>query len=376
MKNFKKNRRLWLVCCAFLVSHNWIAGQILGIETTLHGGAVWRHTPKLTTQTGELLWGQEVGLRFQTTGNRDWQAWQRYPILGATLVHFHLGDGSHGDACGLLPNLSIPIIRAGWFSAFFRLGTGLAWVTHPYDYFDNPGQNALGSHWNNITQFRVGVEIRLDDHFRLNTGIALNHFSNGASSLSNYGINIPSGWAGVAWSPKPVRESDFLPAQSDKKALRRFGGILQAGFANIEFGAFDGPKYPVWAGAAAGFYHLNRVNRLLLGIDYEFNKAVYEFGLNSAEFENEAIAQKAATRLAVFIADEFMFGNIGIQLQMGHYLGKDLNQYVLKKYYSKLTVRGYLPKLFKTSVQPFLGITLKAHATTAEYIALNVGLAF
>lgn len=376
MKNYKRNRKYWLACCVALLWAVRLSGQILGFEATLHAGAVYRHTPKLTTQTGELLWGQEIGLRFQTTGRRDWHAWQRYPILGAALVHFHLGDGSHGDGFGLLPHLSVPIVRSGWFTAFFRLGTGLAWVTHPYDYFDNPGQNALGSHWNNITQFRIGGEARLSDHFRLNAGVALNHFSNGASTLPNYGINIPSGYLGLAWSPQPVREADFLLAQSDKHPTRRFGGMLQMGFANIEYGAFDGPKYPVWGGSAAGLYHFSRINRALLGIDYEFNKAVYEYGLNSAEFENETTAQKGATRLAIFVADEFLFGSIGVQLQLGHYVGKDLNQYVLRQYYSKLTMRVYFPNLFKTTLQPQAGITLKAHATTAEYISLNAGLAF
>ena len=352
------------------------AGQGFGFETALHAGAVWRHTPKLTTRTGELLWGQEFGIRFQTTGRRDWQAWQRYPVFGAALMHFHLGAGSHGDGFGLLPNLSIPIVRSGWFAAFFRLGTGLARVTRPYDYFDNPGQNAIGSHWNNITQFRLGGEVRLGDHSRLNAGVALNHFSNGASTLPNYGVNLASGYVGLTWSPKPVREKDFLPAQSDKSMARRVGGMLQMGFANIEYGAFDGPKYPVWAGSAAGYYHFNRVNRLLLGVDYEFNKAIYEYGLNSAEFESEAAARKGATRLAIFVADEFLFGHIGIQLQMGRYAGKRWNQDVPKPYYNKLTIRVYFPQLFKTSLQPNIGIALKAHTTTAEYISMNAGLVF
>ncbi|HRI60271.1 MAG TPA: acyloxyacyl hydrolase, partial [Saprospiraceae bacterium] len=362
--------------CIVLLWFGLASGQVLGFETTLHAGAVWRHTPKLTTQTGELLWGQEFGVRFQTTGRRNWQAWQRYPILGAALVHFHLGDGSHGDGFGLLPNLSIPIVRSGWFTAFFRLGTGLAWVTQPYDYFDNPGENAIGSHWNNITQFRLGGEARLDDHFRLNMGVALNHFSNGASALPNLGVNLASGYVGLAWSPQPVREKDFLPAQSDKRAVKRFGGMLQAGFANIEYGVYDGPKYLVWDGTAAGYFHFNKINRILLGVDYGFNKAIYAFGLQSADFENEAEAQKGATRLGLFVADEFLFGSIGVQLQMGHYVGKELNQYVLKPNYSKLTLRGYFPKLFHTTLQPNLGITLKAHATTAEYISMNAGLAF
>lgn len=376
MKHCKRSRKSGLTALFTIWWLSWASGQIIGIESTVHAGAVWRHTSKLSTRTGELLWGQEIGVRFQTTGQRDWHAWQRYPVLGASLVHFHLGDGSHGDGFGLMPHLSVPVLRSGWFTAFFRLGTGLARVSHPYDYFDNPKQNALGSHWNNITQFRLGGEVRLGDHYRLNAGVALNHISNGAFALPNYGINIPSGYLGLVWSPRPVREKDFLPAASSKRPLRRWGGMLQAGFANIEYGVFDGPQYAVWAGSAAGLYHFNRVNRMLLGVDYEFNRAIYAYGLQAADFENEEEARKGATRLAVFVADEFLFGCIGIQLQLGRYVGKEMNQYVLKRNYSKLTMRVYMPALFGSTLRPQLGISLKAHAATAEYIALNAGCAF
>jgi hypothetical protein len=360
----------FLLFCAKAIAQN------IAIEATLHCGAVWRHTPKLTTRTGETLFGQEIGLRFQTTGRRDWQAWQRYPIFGISFAHFRLGEGSHGDGLGLLPHLSLPIIRSGKFAAFFRLGTGLAWVTRPYDYFENQGENAIGSHWNNVTQFRLGGEWRLDGRLRLNAGMSLTHFSNGGSALPNYGINIPSGYAGLVWSPKPILEEKFLPAQSSKRATKSFGGLLQTGLAMLEYGVYDGPKYPLWAGAVAGYFHFNQVNRVHLGVDYEFNKAVYEYGLHIAEFENEEEARKGATRLAIFVADEFLFGNLGVQLQLGRYVGKNLNHLTAKSNYSKLTLRVYFPKLFQTTLQPHFGITLKAHATTAEYISANAGLAF
>lgn len=372
LKNCKKNNCLTLLACCWLGA----ASAQMAFETNLHAGNIWRHTPKLTTRTAGMNWGQEFGLRFQTNGRRDWHQWQRYPAFGISLVHFRFGDGSHGDGYGLLPNLSVPIVRSGWFSAFFRLGTGVAWVTKPYDYFKNPGQNAIGSHWNNTTQFRIGGEVRLDDHFRVNAGLALTHFSNGGAALPNYGINLPSGYAGLVWSHKRMHESDFLPANADKHATRRFGGLLQSGLAIIEYAVFDGPKYPVRVASAAGYFHFNRVNRAMLGVDYEFNKAVYEFGLQTGDFETEKSARKGATRLAIFIADEFLFGNIGVQLQMGHYVGNDFNRYVFKPNFSKLTTRYYFPPLLKTIIRPHIGITLKAHAFTAEYISMNAGLAF
>jgi len=346
------------------------------VEGALHYGVVWRHSPKLTTRTGEWLSGQELGFHIQTSGRRDWHQWQRYPTLGINAYHFSLGEGNHGDAFGLLPHLSVSIVRTGWFKADFRLGSGLAWVTKPYDSFTNAGQNAVGSHWNNITQFRLGAEARLNAHLRLQTGFALTHFSNGGLALPNYGINLPSGFAGLAWSPGAVREAEFVPARTSKRSGRRFGGQLQTGLAIIEYSIVDGPKYPVWQGSAAGMFHINQVNRFLLGLDYEYNKAVRDWGLHIGEFASDAQARQGATRLGFFLADEFVFGDLGIQLQRGWYLGDQFNRYVLRKAYSKLAMRYYFPRFRPSSVQLFAGITLKAHASVAEYIALHSGLVF
>jgi hypothetical protein len=353
------------------------AAQRVALESAVYQGNIWRHTPKLSTQTGETLRGQELGLRFQTTGRRDWHGWQRYPALGLSALHFRLGEGSHRRVFAFLPTLSIPLIRYKWLAAQFRLGTGLAWVARPYDGFRNPQQNAIGSHWNNVTQFRAQVEARLSPHFRLNAGAGLTHFSNGGSALPNFGINLPAAHIGAAWFPRALREADFAPPRTSKRAVsRRVGVQCQSGLTLLEYGAFDGPKYPVWLGSAAGIFRFNRVSRLALGIDYEYNSAVAAFGRQTAQFDSPAAARRGATRLAWTAAGEFLFGPIGIQLQTGQYLGGRFNASVPTRRYAKLSARGYLPKPFRSSPKPFVGISLKAHKFTAEYISANVGLEF
>lgn len=360
----------------FAFSHS-LSAQNIALETAIYQGVVWRHTPKLSTQTGEKVSGQELGVRFQTLGRRDWQVWQRYPALGVSATHFQLGEGSHERAFGLLPWLNVPILRTAWFSAHFRIATGLAWVVRPYDWWDNPGQNAIGSHWNNITQFRLAGEARLNGHARLLLGGSFTHFSNGGTALPNYGINVLSGWLGATWSPQAIRKTDFKAAGTSRKLEgKRLGGILQGGFSAIQIATFDGPKYPVWSGAAAAFFRFNKLHRASIGLDYEMNKAIFAWGLHSTRFDDEAAARRGATRLAVFLGEEFLFGDIGIQLQAGRYLGEKFNAFVPKKLYSKLSMRWYLPEKIVTPVRPFLGITIKAHAFTAEYIAWNLGLAF
>ncbi len=370
-------RSIWICSVSLIIASYALSAQNIALEAAVYQGIVWRHTPKLTTKTGEGIRGQELGIRFQTLGRRDWQAWQRYPSMGASLTHFQLGEYTHERAFGLLPWLNVPLVRADWFQACFRIGTGLAWVTKPYNWWDNPNQNAIGSHWNNMTQFRFAAEAQLNTHTRLLLGGSLTHFSNGGTSLPNYGINVLSGWLGATWSPKPLRKSDFKAAGTSRKLSgRRLGGLLQGGFSAIQIATFDGPKYPVWSGSAALLYRFNKLHRASFGLDYEQNKAIYAWGLHSIRFEDEAAARQGATRLAVFIGQEFLFGDLGIQLQAGRYFGGKYNAFVPKQLYSKLSMRWYLPEKIPSPVRPFLGITIKAHAFTAEYIAWNLGLTF
>lgn len=353
-----------------------LSGQNWSLETAFYTGKIWRHTPKLTTQTGETLWGEEIGVRLQTLGRRPWQAWQRYPIFGLSLAHFRLGGGSHGDAYGFLPTLTVPVLRRDRWLIGFRVGTGLGWVTRPYDYFDNPEQNAIGSHWNNFTQFRLNGEVRLNAHWRVLAGASLNHFSNGAGALPNFGINLPAGFASVVWHPKALRINDFQPASENRRAHRRFGGELQTGLARVEYAVFDGPKYPIWLFSAAGHFYFNRVNRLTLGVDFEQNQAVFQWSWHVGNYQQRADVRRASQRLALALGDEFLFGPLGVHLQAGYYLGKDRNQFVLNEWYSKLTTRFYFPPLFRTTLRPQLGVSLKAHKAVAEYISFNAGVAF
>ncbi len=360
------------LCCA-----TTLPAQKISLDASLYQGSVWRHTPKLSTQSGERIGGEELCLRIHTTGRCDWQAWQHYPAFGFSLAHFRLGEGSNGDGFALLPHLSISLFRTGRWSGQFRVGTGLAWVTRPYDWFDNPGQNAVGSNWNNITQFRLGAECRVAPKLRLSAGGGMTHFSNGGTALPNFGINIFSGWVGAAWFLQPLKKEDFKPATLSKRNVkRRFGAQVHSGLALLEIASFDGPKHAMWSGSAAGYFQINCTNRALLGMDYEFNKAIYAWGLHAARFSDEAAARQGSTRLAVFVADEFLFGDISIVLQVGRYVGNNINQYVPKSSYAKLSARYYFPALLGHDLRPFAGISIKAHKFTAEYISWNLGFSF
>lgn len=205
----------------------------------------------------------------------------------------------------------------------------------------------------------------------------MTHFSNGGVALPNFGVNIFSAWVGANWFFQALEQTDFRAAQTSKRGRgKRFGGQMQGALAYQEIASFDGPKHVVWCGSAAGYFQINQVNRAMLGLDYEFNRAIYEWGLHSARFRDEASAREGATRLAIFAAYELLYGDISIVLQTGMYIGNGANRFVPASSYAKLSARYYLPGLFGDDCRPFLGVSIKAHKFTAEYISGNLGVSF
>jgi hypothetical protein len=349
----------------------------LAIEASSCRGFLWGHTPRLTIRTGHLVLGYELGLSWPTYGRRDWEVWRCYPLWGVSACYFNLGEGAHAAAWGILPHLTVPIWRHHRWLTAFRIGTGVGYVIRPYDSFKNPAENAVGSHWNNLTQFRLGCTYRFGPRWRLQAGAMLSHLSNGAAKLPNFGINLPAYFFSLSGSPGGIDESQFRSAAAPNRAERRWGALLCGSFAQVEYAIVDGPKYAVWSASAGALFHLNRLNRLTLSLEGEYHPAVAEFGLQTGGFLSARAACSGAHRLAIAPGAEFLFGPVGIHVQAGIYTGSaNINRYVPAPWYSRLSLRGYLSPIRGTNIRPCAGIALKAHRVNAETIALQVGLAY
>ncbi len=371
------------VCCFAFGLLGWVhlVGQALSssgsvaIETSAYRSFLWRHTPRLTIRTGQSIGLYEVGVGWSTQGRRDWEAWRKYPAWGISASYIALGEQAHGAGWALFPHLSIPLWRWERWLIAFRIGTGLGYVVRPYDSFKNPTENAIGSHWNNLTQFRFGFNYRSDKHWRLQAGVSLTHLSNGAAKLPNFGINLPAYFFSASFSPREVIEESFRPAATPNRSERRWGALVGITHARIAYAVVDGPQYALWGASINALFHLDRLNRLSIGLDGEYNPAVAEFGRQTGSFLSARDARRGALRLALTPGAEFLFGPIGIHLQAGFYIGGPrINRYTPGPWYSRLTTRWYLPAIPHTHLRPWVGVALKAHNVNAEMIALQCGV--
>jgi hypothetical protein len=113
------------------------------------------------------------------------------------------------------------------------------------------------------------------------------------------------------------------------------------------------------------------VNRAILGLEGEYNVGAYHFHQHITLGNDPQQLRRDASRLAVFLADELMFGDISILLLTGFYIHR--GERTLYFMYNKLSVRYYFPPAGKPTTRFFAGVYLKSHLSTAEYISLGIG---
>ena len=348
----------------------------LTVEAMLHYGRAFKHTPKLNYDVNHNSFGQELNFQYQTLGKKEWQAHQRYPLLGISLMHFDLGNKRDlGQAYAIIPNISIPFLRREKTNMEFRVGTGIGYLTEKFSPINNTNNNAIGSNINSAIAFKLGLNYWFRPNIHLTAAGSFTHFSNGAAALPNFGINIPGIVLGVRYFPNAIAPTDLLSTETTRKLdQKKFGANIFLGLAYREYISSQGPRYPIYLMSVAGTYTLTKHNTLSAGIDVEYNKAVYEFAVHTFAFDR-ATSRKKAYRAMFFVADEFRFGDLGLGLQLGGYVTP--NSYLLPfPITTKLSVRYYFKPIGKPATRFYLGTYMKSHLIVAEHIGFGAGAAF
>jgi len=377
---FKVGMKIKISLCSMLLSLLClsVAAQALkGItfEPNLHYGRILKHTEKFEADVIGNTFGLELNLIKKTYGKQAWQAHQDYPAFGLAVSYFNFGDKKiFGHAVGLMPNFTLLFLQKKCLHGHFRLGVGAAYLNQIYNVVNNSTNNVIGSHLNAMVGFRLGTGYRLNDKWTLQSSVSYTHFSNGASTLPNLGLNIPTINLGATYIPRPLRKEDFLPATTPRTRDKRWHFSLTQALALTETITPGGPDYPVHITAVSVGRHLGYANRMSAGFEYEFNYSVYEFMNHIDRFEDQQQRRRNASRVTFFVVDEVTLGNISLWFQAGTYLTRSYLQPDV--IYTKLGVRYYIPIIKNKKPRAHIGVYMKSHQVVAEYISFGIGVGF
>lgn len=368
-------RTLLLIALLLALGALQLNGQARGFGLEAEGdfGRILKHSRKIAFDIPRHTYGFGLNFSWQTYGKKEWHQHHGYPLVGLSLQYFELGDPKVlGQAVAAFPFITLKVVDRPKWMLHFRVGSGLAWVTRPYDRLDNPLNNGIGSRLNNATTFRLVAGLPLSANWTIFAGGSFSHFSNGAAQMPNLGINVPAWSASIRYTPEPVGEGGTVRWDASKRPPGRFGVQAYYSMAYKESGTPGAAKWPVYMGSVAGIYRISKVQNLLFGLEYEYHKSISLFSLHTFAAHSVRQARQDATRWMVFLGNEWQFGNIGLLVQAGYYVSRQ-SYLVPFPFYNRLGLRYYLPPVGRPATQFFASIYLKSHIITAEYISIGIG---
>ncbi|MDO7848278.1 acyloxyacyl hydrolase [Hymenobacter sp. M29] len=325
------------------------------------GSIIMAHTYAIRHLVASHPTGFEINLQRQTTGAAPWHGWYKYPKIGLALTYYDFHNPVLGYAFAASPYISKTFSRGEKHDFSFRLGAGLAYLTNPYNQETNHKNTIASSALNATLQFRFEYDYALTPHLGLLVGAGLNHYSNGATTKPNFGVNLPSVVLGLNYHEQrhPAQTNPNAPLPADVGQLF-YNVSTSLGYKQRTEG--DKQKYLVSSVTLAVGRRMNRKSNLLLGLE-GFNDRSLKATLNDTT--RAGLKQPDVKKAGVFIGHELLFGRLAFDSHLGFYVYAPYKSST--PYYERLGLKYHFTNLL------FGDVDLKIHRGAADVIEFKVG---
>ena len=348
------------------------------IQAAYLPGKLSKHTEKMLYDPRGIANFAELDFVYQTQGSFAWERYYKLPRYGVSMRYLDLGKPHEilGNGFSIAPYMDFGILQHQSYSFHFMIACGLAYLNLPYDIKTNSLQTAIGSHWNNHTSFQIRFEHTLMKKHAVFFGMSLSHTSNGAFKSPNLGLNYLSGVLGIGLETQKQKTYERLQniqVSESEKGATHFSFQLEWGATWKETRIPNGPKYLINFWTSDIGYQYTNYKSWRLAVDIENNHLASYFSDYTELRKNKKQAAKDGLRLNVYGGHQWLFGGISLSLKAGYQFLRNIS---LDDYpvVTKLALCYLVPYAFLNRVKPYVGISLKTHFGTAEYIGVMAGL--
>ncbi len=342
------------------------------VAYSFHIGKIVPHRTYFRPKISGVTFIHEISYVKQTDKFSKWAKFYDFPLTGISLAYIDLSNNNvFGQAVGVLPFINFRK-RKEYLNYNIKIGVGLAYFTKTFDEINNYTNNAIGGHFTNYTRFAFGLNKKISKKIDTNIDFSLTHFSNGNTEQPNLGINIISGKIGLVYNIKTV-ENSFKKTELNSKAFKKYSYFINFGLGFSSVVVNGGPNYPVWV--FSGFVAKKHAVKgaYTLGFDFEKHEAVERLIINQEhEYNNLFFASSKVTLLAGY---NFIFPHFNYHAQIGTYI---FNPNVQKgNVVVKLNAFYHFKNQYEPQkINPYIGVSLKSHYFSADFVQLVLGVAF
>ena len=327
------------------------------------GSFIIAHTPAVKHLAVSHPTGLELNLQRQTNGSEPWHAWYKYPKVGLALVYYDYHNPVLGKSYAASVYINKPFWRTQRQEISFRIGTGIGYFPMRYSQETNHKNTIVSSRLNATLQTRVEYDVALTQQLGLLVGLGLNHYSNGATTKPNFGINLPTVLVGLNYhQQRPFRPLNTAPEPLPTEVGRNFLN-LSTSVGWKERNTTDHRRYLVNSVTLAVGRRVNRKSNLVAGIEGFYDRSLLAQLQDTARTGDQLPDVKKA---GAYVGHELLFGRLAFVSQLGFYL---YNPYKSNKfYYERLGLKYHFTDRL------FGNVDLKVHRGAADVIEWRLGV--
>jgi hypothetical protein len=302
----------------------------------------------------------EFGIEIKTRGAKYWHEAYNFPTFGFTCMAFNLNNPTLGNFIIAVPYQSLNLIKPSKIELKFRIGVGIGYISNKFDRIDNHRNRVISANIGGVMHGGLEFGYNLNKNGKIISKLYITHMSNGAYSMPNFGINLPTlsiGYSHFINERNEIRiENRVIPK------FKKFSFDFSSSVGFKENYPTDGERFRAFRISAYGILRTNYKNGWIIGFD-GFNdlslKDIQKRHSNS-DFDTK--------RVGFLTGHELHIGKFSLVTSLGTYIYKPFKRDSL--FYQRYGFKYY----FTENI--YLGVFLKTHLGVADNIEWTLGTRF
>lgn len=320
------------------------------IEFNFKGAFLMPHSGAVKSLMNGTFPVYEIGAEFPNLGNNHFQNNFPYHKWGVMLNFSPLSKKEVlGFGIGILPYLNINLNKRKESRWKFRLASGIGFIEKPFNNITNPKNMVIGSYLNNITDFTLCYKIDLPIGLVSKIGLGMQHFSNGAFTRPNHGLNIPYLSLSIkSENKKQKKGAEKINITNEKNSF--FVGF-HYGTKTLTFAAEN--RYHVFQFSGGYSFGFKRGDFIHIQSDIIFDQSIpflKEYDFNPKKSDN--------ILAGILSKYEKKFGQIGVFFGLGVYLHSPFKKFIPdwtfvnngSFFYNRIGIKYYVLKNIFTQI--------------------------
>lgn len=334
-----------------------------GISVSLFPGFLIAHREYMANMEAHTF-GFEVNYTSNHTGWENVDEQYNNLRWGTGISYFNLGNKeTNGSAIDFHLFAEANLKKKPKFQSVLRFGSGIGYLSKPYDFYTNKKNKAIGSKLNGKMQLMYNTYHTLSSQHQLVLGIGVTHYSNGNFKRPNLGINMAHFSFGLLQHIKTGEfNSKELPNLFPKNGIE-----VMFAYANKQIAVADIRRFNIYASSILAYFnHKNKPRAWRFGPEFFIDNTYPYEKFNPSTLENNTISE--ITEVAIKVGHEFQFGRIAVVTDLGTYLYRP-NDYKKRVYFAIGFNYHFNQGIFVQS-------RLKSHMAVADYFYWGAGYRF